>query len=132
MLKVDRRTVLAGFGALPFANSTAFSQTGAQTSFKLGFLMPLTGGSGKLGQMMLEGAQLAVEEINSAGKRKIDLIPEDSQALAKNGIDGFGLDGCLRRDCAARDRLQSLCSVCQLCIARAAVGFAILPIELDV
>ena len=51
--------------------------------------MPLTGGFGKLGQMMLEGSQLAVDEINAEGSRKIELIAEDSQALAKNGIDGF-------------------------------------------
>ena len=39
--------------------------------------------------MMLEGSQLAVDEINAEGSRKIELIAEDSQALAKNGIDGF-------------------------------------------
>ncbi len=89
MMKMDRRTVLAGLGSLPFAGSAALSQANNPTTYRLGFLMPLTGGSGKLGQMMLEGAQLAVEEINAGGKVKIDLIPEDSQALAKNGIDGF-------------------------------------------
>ncbi len=89
MMKHNRRTVLAGLSALPFVSSAAFSQAGNPTTYNLGFLMPLTGGSGKLGQMMLEGAQLAVDEINAGGKIKIELISEDSQALAKNGIDGF-------------------------------------------
>ncbi|VTY37536.1 Leu/Ile/Val-binding protein [Xylophilus ampelinus] len=59
---------------------------------RIGFLMPLTGGSGKLGQMMLEGAALAVEEVNGgpgAGGRPVELVQEDSQALAQQGIAGF-------------------------------------------
>jgi branched-chain amino acid transport system substrate-binding protein len=87
MTKIDRRTVLAGLGSLPLLSTTGWAQ--APKAYRLGFLMPLTGGSGKLGQMMMEGAQLAVDEINAAGKMKIDLVPEDSQGLAKNGIDGF-------------------------------------------
>ncbi len=59
---------------------------------RIGFLMPLTGGSGKLGQMMLEGAALGVEEVNAgagAGGRPLELVQEDSQALAQQGIAGF-------------------------------------------
>lgn len=88
---IDRRSFLAvtaaaaslGFAGRVWANSPAF---------KVGFLMPLTGGAGKLGQMMLQGSQLAVEQVNAAGGiagRPIELLPEDSQALARNGIDGF-------------------------------------------
>jgi branched-chain amino acid transport system substrate-binding protein len=87
MTRIDRRTLLAGLSSLPLLSASSWAQ--APKSYRLGFLMPLTGGSGKLGQMMMEGAQLAVDEINSAGKMKIELVPEDSQALAKNGIDGF-------------------------------------------
>jgi branched-chain amino acid transport system substrate-binding protein len=79
------------------ANAVAFNLTHkaiAQSAepYKVGFLMPLTGGAGKLGAMMLEGSQLAVDEINGGGGiagRKIELLQEDSQALARNGIDGF-------------------------------------------
>src|SRR4051794_27780921 len=88
MTMIDRRSVFLGLSAAPFLTRGAFSQA-ASTTYRLGFLMPLTGGSGKLGQMMLEGSQLAVDEINAEGSRKIELIAEDSQALAKNGIDGF-------------------------------------------
>jgi branched-chain amino acid transport system substrate-binding protein len=89
MTILNRRTMLAAMSTAPLWATGAFAQGAAAETYKIGFLMPLTGGSGKLGQMMLEGAQLAVEEINSAGKQKIELIAEDSQALAKNGIDGF-------------------------------------------
>ena len=72
------------------AGAQAQSQTGDAT--KVGFLMPLTGGSAKLGQMIMEGATHAVDEINASGGvagKRLALIPEDSQALAKQGIDGF-------------------------------------------
>jgi branched-chain amino acid transport system substrate-binding protein len=60
--------------------------------YKLGFLMPLTGGPGKMGTMMMEGSTLAVEQINNAGGiagRRLVLVPEDSQGLAKQGVDGI-------------------------------------------
>jgi branched-chain amino acid transport system substrate-binding protein len=82
-LTVATNAAALGLGGLAFAQADAV---------KIGFLMPLTGGAGKLGQMMLEGSQLAVEQINAAGGvagRKLDLLSEDSQALARNGIDGF-------------------------------------------
>lgn len=89
MTSIDRRAILIGLGALPFLGQSAYSQSTSVETTRLGFLMPLTGGSGKLGQMMLQGSQLAVDEINASGSMKIELIAEDSQALAKNGIDGF-------------------------------------------
>lgn len=72
--------------------SSANAQAPSGEAHKIGFLMPLTGGSGKLGQMMMEGSRLAVEEVNAAsgaGGRPVELIPEDSQALAKQAISGF-------------------------------------------
>ena len=85
---ITRRALLAG-AAVVGSRHRAIAQT---QPLKIGFLMPLTGGAGRLGQMMLEGSQLALEEINAAGGitgRKLELITEDSQALARNGIDGF-------------------------------------------
>mgnify|MGYP000999498969 CR=1 FL=1 len=91
-----RTACVGALAALAFGSADVGTRAQAQANlpefYKVGFLMPLTGGSGKLGQMMLEGAQLALDEINgSAGVngRKIALIQEDSQGLAKNGIDGF-------------------------------------------
>jgi branched-chain amino acid transport system substrate-binding protein len=85
---ITRRALVAGAAVVGLGHR-AIAQT---QPLKIGFLMPLTGGAGRLGQMMLEGSQLAVEEVNSAGGvrgRKLELITEDSQALARNGIDGF-------------------------------------------
>jgi branched-chain amino acid transport system substrate-binding protein len=70
----------------------AHAQPSSSETRKLGFLMPLTGGSGKLGQMMMEGSVLASDEVNAAGGvagQRVELIAEDSQALAKQGIAGF-------------------------------------------
>lgn len=81
---------LASTVELCLSQSRVFAQGAGD--LKIGFLMPLTGGAGRLGQMMLEGSQLAVEQINAAGGvagRKMQLLSEDSQALARNGIDGF-------------------------------------------
>ncbi|QIM48721.1 amino acid ABC transporter substrate-binding protein [Pusillimonas sp. DMV24BSW_D] len=76
-----------GFGAMLPA------QAADEGPRKIGFLMPLTGGAGKLGEMMMQGSTLAVEEINSkhggAGGRNVQLLPEDSQATARVSISGF-------------------------------------------
>lgn len=88
MLSLAAVASVVSFAAIPAAQAQGVSGE----SRKIGFLMPLTGGSGKLGQMMMEGSTLAVEEVNAAtgaGGRPIELIPEDSQALAKQGIVGF-------------------------------------------
>jgi branched-chain amino acid transport system substrate-binding protein len=88
MLSLAVAASVASLAAAPAAQ--AQGQSGE--SRKIGFLMPLTGGSGKLGQMMMEGSTLAVEEVNAAGGaggRPIELFPEDSQALAKQAIAGF-------------------------------------------
>lgn len=77
--------------AAAVAPGLALSQASREPR-RIGFLMPLTGGSGKLGQMMLEGAVLGVEEVNAgsgAGGRPVELVQEDSQALAQQGIAGF-------------------------------------------
>ena len=89
---LDRRSFLASTASVLGALSLEGTAFGQAQDLKVGFLMPLTGGAGRLGQMMLEGAQLAVEEVNLSGGvvgRKLELLSEDSQALARNGVDGF-------------------------------------------
>jgi len=49
---------------------------------KIGLILPLTGASARLGQEVLHGALLALEEINEAGGilgRKVELIIEDDE-----------------------------------------------------
>ena len=76
-----------GFGIASPAHSAD------ESSRKVGFLMPLTGGAGKLGEMMMQGSTLAVEEANTqhggAGGRNIQLLPEDSQATARVSLAGY-------------------------------------------
>lgn len=90
---ITRRT-FAAHGGLAMAAAIVPGLAGAQAreARRIGFLMPLTGGSGKLGQMMLEGAALAVEELNAGGGaagRPVELIQEDSQGIAQHAIAGF-------------------------------------------
>jgi len=91
---INRRTFAkhAGLAAAASIVPVISLAQAAREPRRIGFLMPLTGGSGKLGQMMLEGAALAVEEVNAgpgAGGRPVELVQEDSQALAQQGIAGF-------------------------------------------
>lgn len=90
---INRRTFTASAGlAAAAAIVPGLASAQAREARRIGFLMPLTGGSGKLGQMMLEGAVLAVEEVNAgpgAGGRPVELVQEDSQAMAQQAIAGF-------------------------------------------
>ncbi|TAM04487.1 MAG: amino acid ABC transporter substrate-binding protein [Pusillimonas sp.] len=94
MIMINRRT-FAKHAGLAAAAAIVPGISAAHTSGeprRIGFLMPLTGDSGKLGQMMLEGAAVGVEEVNAAagaGGRPVELVQEDSQALAQQGIAGF-------------------------------------------
>lgn len=89
---INRRTFAAHAGLVAAtAIVPGMASAQAREPRRIGFLMPLTGGSGKLGQMMLEGALLGVEEVNAAGAagRPVELVQEDSQAIAQQGIAGF-------------------------------------------
>jgi branched-chain amino acid transport system substrate-binding protein len=91
---INRRTFAkhAGLAAVGGIVPGIASAQASREPRRIGFLMPLTGGSGKLGQMMLEGATVGVDEINAgsgAGGRLIELVQEDSQALAQQAIAGF-------------------------------------------
>lgn len=91
---INRRTFTkhaAAAAAVAIVPAISQGQPGGEPR-RIGFLMPLTGGSGKLGQMMIEGALVGVEEVNAgagAGGRPIELVQEDSQALAQQGIAGY-------------------------------------------
>jgi len=87
---MDRRNVLKLLGALGGASATAagsllsraaFAQ--ANTPIKLGFISSLSGAQAPLGQPMLLGAQIAVDQINQAGGvlgRKLELVIRDDKA----------------------------------------------------
>jgi ABC-type branched-subunit amino acid transport system substrate-binding protein len=82
--------MLAGAGIAAGPKGLAWSQE--MGPIKVGFLMPLTGSAGKIGNWMLDGSRYAAEEINQNGGimgRPVELVLEDTQAQAKMGVDGF-------------------------------------------
>jgi branched-chain amino acid transport system substrate-binding protein len=93
---IDRRKVVlsglswtAAGGLLASGSKIVCSQQGP---LKIGFLMPLTGSAGKIGNWMLDGARCGTDEINEKGGiagRPVQLVLEDTQAQAKLGVDGF-------------------------------------------
>src|SRR6185369_5715675 len=87
----SRRTVLkAGLaaGALPFGAPYISTALGEDT-VKIGYVDPLTGVYAALAKNEVEGAKLAVEEINAKGGitgRQVELLVEDSANDAGTGV----------------------------------------------
>lgn len=82
-MKFLNKTALTG---LAIALSIGLAQ--AET-IKIGFHAPLTGFAAADGKSALEGAKLAVEQVNSAGGvngNKIELVVYDDQASAKSSV----------------------------------------------
>ena len=80
----------------------ACSDSDESDSWKIGLEAPLTGDQAQLGQGMLQGAQLASSQLNSAGGllgRDVEIVPIDDQADPEVGVDAAneaiesGLDG---------------------------------------
>jgi branched-chain amino acid transport system substrate-binding protein len=66
--------------------------TRAAESIKIGMVVPLTGAIADAGRYRLQGAKLAVEEINAAGGvlgRPLELIVEDDQTLNPTTVLAF-------------------------------------------
>lgn len=80
--------VLAGCG---IQNSNQQQQT-IKEPIKIGVSLPLTGASAFIGNSYLDGLKMAQSEINKAGGvngRQVDLVLEDNQNLAKEGISSL-------------------------------------------
>ncbi len=70
-----------------FLMSPVFAET---REFDFGVLLPLTGNAADQGEWERKGFELAKEEINAAGKYKVNLIYEDvSGADAKAGVQAY-------------------------------------------
>lgn len=75
------------------ASTTTDSSTAgaAKAPIKIGFSAPLTGNCAKAGQDMVNGAQLAVDEINAAGGvlgTTLELIPQDDGGDPQMAVQG--------------------------------------------
>ncbi|MBI4155291.1 ABC transporter substrate-binding protein [Candidatus Woesearchaeota archaeon] len=61
---------------------------GKEDTIKIGLILPLTGPGSSIGQIFLEGTQLAVNDINNKGilDKKIELVVEDTASDPKNAV----------------------------------------------
>jgi branched-chain amino acid transport system substrate-binding protein len=71
-------------------SSGAQSGSGSGNTIRIGWVAPLTGSVAADGQQMLNGANLAAKEINSAGGingKQIELVPQDDKSDPKEAAD---------------------------------------------
>ena len=66
--------------------SACFAEEGA---LKIGFIGPLTGAAAVYGTSCLQGAQIAVEEINAQGGMQIELIPQDDEHDPEKSVNAY-------------------------------------------
>ncbi|MBP2296187.1 ABC transporter substrate-binding protein [Azospirillum rugosum] len=77
-------------GSLLLAGVAAPLSAQAQDTIKIGMVEPLTGSVAYNGKSVVEGAKLAVEEMNAAGGilgKKIELVIEDGQCTPANSVN---------------------------------------------
>lgn len=90
----SRRTSLALLAALTLLGTASLSGcNSAPSTIKIGVAQPLTGELAALGQDMLNGVNLAVEEINKDGLQvkgktvRLEVVAVDDRADAKTGVE---------------------------------------------
>ena len=66
--------------------SACFAEEGA---LKIGFIGPLTGAAAVYGTSCLQGAQIAVEEINAQGGMQIELIAQDDEHDPEKSVNAY-------------------------------------------
>jgi branched-chain amino acid transport system substrate-binding protein len=85
--------LFAALSALPaILVLTSSSVTLAADSIKIGMVQPLTGPAAESGKYQIQGARLAVEEINKSGGalgRQIELVIEDDQTTNPGAVLAF-------------------------------------------
>lgn len=77
-------------GSLLTAGIAAAVPAQAQDTVRIGLVQPLTGSVAYNGKSVVEGAKLAVEEMNAAGGilgKKIELVVEDGQCTPANSVN---------------------------------------------
>lgn len=86
MSRHTRRTILA---TAAIATGLGFAGTAAAQAVRIGFHAPLTGFAASDGKSALNGAELAVEQINARGGvngRKLELVVYDDQARPDQAV----------------------------------------------
>ncbi|WCM39904.1 ABC transporter substrate-binding protein [Thermus antranikianii] len=72
-------------GFLALVTGLAF----AQTSLKVGVILPLSGASAVSGKAALNGIQLAADEVNTAGKVRLELVVVDDGTDTAKAVPAF-------------------------------------------
>lgn len=95
-------TFTLGVAACSSSSSTSPSASASPATWRVGLEAPLTGNQSTLGKGMLQGAQLAADEVNAAGGvsgRNIEIVQIDDAADPETGVTAAtaaiaaGLDG---------------------------------------
>jgi len=85
------------------------------TAIRIGLVGPMTGGSADFGQSMVNGAQLAVQEINAVGGylgRKIELVVKDDHGTPATGAQ-------VAQELAEKDNVVAALGFCNTGVALA-------------
>ena len=88
-MSLKMRSQLFVAAVVTAAGAAAFSPPVAAQVIRIGFHAPLTGFAASDGKSALQGAELAVEQINAAGGvngRKLELVVQDDQAKAEQAL----------------------------------------------
>ena len=92
--KSDNGTTTAGTAETTAAADAGTAEQTAGGSFKLGGIGPITGATAIYGQAVMNGAELAINEINAAGGvlgKQLELYVADDGGLADTGINATNL-----------------------------------------
>ena len=81
-------TAPASSGGSSSGSSSSGSSTAA-AEFKFGFSGPLTGDAAIYGTAAMNGAQIAVDEINAKGGVKISFNPQDDEADGEKAVNAY-------------------------------------------
>jgi branched-chain amino acid transport system substrate-binding protein len=85
--------VFTSLAALAFAGLAAAAPARAADTIKIGMVVPMTGPIAEAGKYGMQGARLAIEEVNKAGGvlggRMLELVTEDDQSANPTTILAF-------------------------------------------
>ena len=73
------------------SNGNGGSASGGGDAIKLGLSGPLSGGAAIYGQAVQRGAEIAIEEVNAAGKVKFELNAQDDEADPTKSPNAYGV-----------------------------------------
>ena len=89
-MKVFRRIMGFALALAMIVGGVFMGGVATAETIKIGMVQPLTGPVSFGGNTLLNGARMAVEEINAAGGvlgKKLELVPEDGQCVPPKGVN---------------------------------------------